>query len=761
MGFFLFLTSCGGGGGGVPSFSLNVSLNGNGTVTSNPAGINCTTGNQGTCQKTFSQGTQVTLTATPDPGWQFSSWGGDADCTDGQVTMDASKTCTATFVPLFTLTVAINGNGTVTSNPAGINCTTGNQGTCQKTFSQGTQVTLTASPASGWQFSNWAGCDSVNGNQCTVTVNGSKNVTANFVSLFTLTVTKSGNGTVTSNPAGIDCGSDCSEAYLSGTIVTLTATPDAGWQFDSWSGDSDCTDGQVTMNASKTCTATFTQITHPVSVSINPPGAGTVTSNPPGINCPTTCQWNFAEGSTVTLTANANTGYLFDSWQGCDSVNGNQCTLTMNASKTCTATFVQITWAKTYGGGYADYATSIQQTSDGGYIVAGYTSSFGARWYDFWVLKLDASGDVVWQKTYGGNDDDWANSIQQTSDSGYIVAGGTWSFGAGNYDFWVLKLDASGDVVWEKTYGGGDWDDATSIQQTSDGGYIVAGVTSSFGAGGDAWVLKLDASGDVVWQKTYGGGYHDWANSIQQTSDGGYIVAGGTSSFGAGYDDVWVLKLNASGDVVWEKTYGGGDNDFARSIQQTSDSGYIVAGGTWSFGAGLTDFWVLKLDASGDVVWQKTYGGGGEDEARSIQQTSDGGYIVAGRTSSFGAGLWDFWVLKLDASGQVLWQKTYGGGSNDEAYSIQQTSDGGYIVAGLTKSFGAGGSVWVLKLDASGNVENCTPSNLVQTSNAIPASTSITPSTPSATPTTPSPTITSTGVAGQDSGATSVTQCTG
>jgi hypothetical protein len=305
--------------------------------------------------------------------------------------------------------------------------------------------------------------------------------------------------------------------------------------------------------------------------------------------------------------------------------------------------------AKTYGGAGDDYANSIQQTSDGGYIVAGYTQSFGAGFTDFWALKLDASGQVVWQKTYGGGNDEVANSIQQTSDGGYIVAGWTRSFGAGGPDLWALKLDASGQVVWQKTYGGGNDEVANSIQQTSDGGYIVAGLSGS----SDFWVLKLDASGQVLWQKTYGGGGLDYAYSIQQTSDGGYIVAARTFSFGAGNWDVWALKLDASGQVLWQKTYGGGDLDEARSIQQTSDGGYIVAGSTFSSGAGQADFWVLKLDGNGNVVWQKTYGGGDLDYGYSIQQTSDGGYIAAGWTRSFGAGGFDFWVLKLDGNGDI------------------------------------------------------------------------------------------------------------
>ncbi len=425
-----------------------------------------------------------------------------------------------------------------------------------------------------------------------------------------------------------------------------------------------------------------------------------------------------------------------------------------------------IAWAKTYGGADEDFAYSIQQTTDGGYIVAGYTYSSGTG-YDFWVLKLNSTGGIVWQRTYGGTYDDFAYSIQQTSDGGYIVAGYTGSFGAGSNDLWVLKLNSTGGIVWQRTYGGTGTDWAWSIRQTSDGGYVVAGYTDSFGAGsGDLWVLKLNSTGGIVWQNTYGGTTGlDIAYSIQQTTDGGYIVAGGTGSFGAGSGDLWVLKLNSTGGIVWQNAYGDTGDDPAFSIQQTSDGGYIVAGYTGSFGAGSNDLWVLKLNSTGGIVWQRTYGGTGNDGARSIQQTTDGGYIVAGYTGSFGAGSNDLWVLKLDSAGGIVWQRTYGGTDDDAARSIQQTSDGGYIVAGETYSFGLGGicgegycsDFWVLKLNSDGTL-GCGFG--VGTTSTAP-STGVSGVATSATVTTPTPTVTTTAITGQNTSATVGTQCSG
>jgi hypothetical protein len=415
--------------------------------------------------------------------------------------------------------------------------------------------------------------------------------------------------------------------------------------------------------------------------------------------------------------------------------------------------YAQVRFAKTYGGTINDWAYSVQQTSDGGYILVGGTASFGAGLGDIFLIKTDANGDVQWAKTYGGTDWDEASSVQQTSDGGYIVAGPTYYFVAGNYDIFLIKTDANGNIIWAKTYGGASDDWAYSVQQTSDGGYIVAGWTTSFGAGGgDIFLIKTDANGNVQWARTYGGTSSDWALSVQQTSDGGYIVAGLTISFGVDSSDFFLIKTDANGNVSWAKTYGGTNWDLARSVQQTSDGGYIVAGWTTSFGAGYFDIFLIKTDANGNVSWAKTYGGSGDDRAYSVQQTSDGGYIVAGETWSFGAGGLDIFLIKTDANGNIIWAKTYGGTNWDQAYSVQQTSDGGYIVAGQTGSFGAGWyDIFLIKTDANGNIGSCSivqnasptvtePSPTVNT--LSPSVSSLSPTVNSVSPTVTSPTLT-------------------
>jgi len=308
-------------------------------------------------------------------------------------------------------------------------------------------------------------------------------------------------------------------------------------------------------------------------------------------------------------------------------------------------------------------------------------------------------------KAIGGENSDWGNSLIQTSDGGYAIAGETESFGAGNYDVYVVKLDAKGNLQWTKTIGGKDFERGYSLIQTSDGGYAIAGDTRSFGAGElDVYVVKLDANGNLQWTKTIGGPGYDRGESLIQTSDGGYAITGSTRSFGAGEADVYVIKLDANGNLQWTKTIGGPDFDVGNSLIQTSDGGYAIAGETESFGAGNYDLYVVKLDANGNLQWTKTIGGTDVDWGFSLIQTSDGGYVIAGETESFGAGNYDLYVVKLDANGNLQWTKTIGGSDGEIGPSLVQTSDGGYAIAGTTGSFGAGEiDIYVVKLDKNGN----------------------------------------------------------
>jgi len=363
---------------------------------------------------------------------------------------------------------------------------------------------------------------------------------------------------------------------------------------------------------------------------------------------------------------------------------------------------------------------------------------------DIWVVKTDASGTIEWEENYGGSDADVPFKIKQTIDGGYIVAGNTFSNDGdvgGNYggrDAWVVKLNSTGDIQWEQNYGGSGGDAFYDIQQTTDGGFILVGTTNSTdgdvtsnNGGIDFWVVKLHSNGNIDWQKTLGGSNNDFGSSIQQTTDGGYILAGYSLSsdgdVGGNYGgrDVWVVKLNSTGDIQWEKNYGGSGLDDASSIQQTIDGGYILAGFSTSSDGdvggnnGGQDVWVVKLNNTGDIQWEKNFGGSDTDRAESVKQTTDGGYVIAGYSNSTDGdvtgnmGDSDFWVIKLNSSGDLIWEKSMGGTSTDLGRSIQQTSDGGYIVAGRSNSTdgnvsgnNGGDDFWVVKLESTLSVRD-------------------------------------------------------
>jgi hypothetical protein len=409
-----------------------------------------------------------------------------------------------------------------------------------------------------------------------------------------------------------------------------------------------------------------------------------------------------------------------------------------------------------YGGTGQEQGRDIRITSDGGYIIAGVTTSFGAGSWDFYLLKTDCYGNLVWNRTFGGTGTESAASLDQTSDGGYIMAGVSDSFGAGNSDFYLVKTDESGNFIWNKTYGGTKGDYATSVQQTKDGGYIIAGFAESFsGEGQDAYLVKTDGSGNLSWSRNFGGSGPgpEIFSSLQQTSDGGYIMAGYTENFGAGAGDVFLVKTDGSGNLSWSKTYGGTGQDWARSVQQTADGGYIMAGSTQSFGAGGDDCYLLKTDESGNLSWSRTFGGIKDESIYSVRQTSDGGYIMASQTTGFGAEVYNLYVVKADGSGNLAWSITIGGTRIASALSVQQTVDGGYVTAGGTsKTTGVKElNVFLLKTDASGNGGGCettTPATIVtspvtQVGIAIPTVTI--PATivgnPTPTITNPTPTV--------------------
>jgi hypothetical protein len=414
-----------------------------------------------------------------------------------------------------------------------------------------------------------------------------------------------------------------------------------------------------------------------------------------------------------------------------------------------------ILWQRSYGGSADDGASCIVQTTDRGFVFAGHTNSndgdvtglHGVSNDDIWVVKLDSLGNIEWEIPFGGTQRDEANSIIQTFDGGYALAGSTSSgdgdIGHATYggdDFWLLKLGKTGGIEWEKTFGGSGDDDAYSIIQTADSGFAVAGrtfsndsdVTGNHGSE-DYWVLRLNLQGKLLWQRAYGSRGADEAHAIVQTFDGGFAVAGWAGSNGGdvvgehGSADFWILQLDTNGTLKNGKCFGGSSGDFAYSLAQTSDSGFVIAGSTTSSDGDVTgiqspdtsDAWIVRLNKALQIMWEKTYGGTNEDMAEAIVSTLDGGYAVAGYTgSSFGgvqipiadSGTYDGWVFKLDRNGEQLWQETLGGVGDDFFYSICNTSDGGLAVAGTTTSVNGsdGGqrndqNVWIARFSALSN----------------------------------------------------------
>jgi hypothetical protein len=385
----------------------------------------------------------------------------------------------------------------------------------------------------------------------------------------------------------------------------------------------------------------------------------------------------------------------------------------------------------TYGGSKNDSAQSVLKTLDGGYVLLGYTQSMDGditdkqnESYDYLVIKFDAENNLQWSKTYGGSDDDRGSSIAQTLDGGYAILGYTSSNdqdvtnNAGLKDYWVAKLDASGNLNWQESFGYSGLDTGISLIQTNDNGFILLGVldvTASGGegntkmqnakhAGGDYWAIKLNVSGNKQWSKYYGGSFTDTPYDVIQTADNGYIIVGSSDSDDVdisnnlGEYDFWVIKISETGELVWEKNFGGSEIDEARSIEATSDGNYIIVGDTRSNDQdvsnnhGAADVWVIKMSPIGELIWEKSFGGNSFDVGRSIKRTEDNGFIISGSSRSADGNLTsnkgqnDAWIFKIDANGSMLWQKSFGGTKIDYTYDATPLNDNSIIAVGESES---------------------------------------------------------------------------
>jgi hypothetical protein len=358
-------------------------------------------------------------------------------------------------------------------------------------------------------------------------------------------------------------------------------------------------------------------------------------------------------------------------------------------------------WNKTFGGNYNDGAWAVQATYDGGYIIAGHTSSRGMG-SDLFVVKADENGTEEWSDIFGGSGEDLGYSIKQTGDGGYVVVGSTKSFGIGDELLWLIKLNPDGYKLWDRTFGGfvsSPGDGGWSVDETFDGGYIITGYTKSHGSGAkDLWILKTDSSGRKVWDKTFGGSKDDVGMSVLRTDDDGYIFTGRTGSYGTGNADIWLLKTNSIGDQIWNRTYGSKKEDIGFQVVKAEDNGYLIVGRTEpNSGKGSLTI-LIKTDGEGQKLWEILPGAIEGAVGSSIASTKDGGCIIAGRKETKTSGK-DVWLIKLNSTGYEEWSLGIRGPGNDIATSVQQARDGGYIVAGITDSYGAGAEdIWLVKI---------------------------------------------------------------
>lgn len=392
---------------------------------------------------------------------------------------------------------------------------------------------------------------------------------------------------------------------------------------------------------------------------------------------------------------------------------------------------VEISFIKTLGGANNDSAQSVVATSDGGYAVLGYTQSNDGditdkqdQSFDYWVLKFDAQDNLQWQKTYGGSNDDRGNEIIQTLDGGFAILGYSFSddndvsTNAGLQDYWLVKLDQNGNISWEKSFGYDGADSGISLIQTNDQGYLVTGildVTASGGqgntsrdssrhAGGDYWALKLNINGVIEWSRYFGGNFTDTPQAVLETNSGDFIIAGSSDSndtdisSNIGTYDFWVIKISPTGDLIWEKSFGGNQIDEARAIVASNDGSFIIAGDTRSSENNVTgnnggaDLWLIKISSDGVLIWERNYGGSSFDVARAMVQSQSNELILSGssrssdRDVSENKGQNDVWVVKTDNNGNLTWQVTVGGSNIDFSYGVAELNNGSIIAVGDTAS---------------------------------------------------------------------------
>ena len=359
----------------------------------------------------------------------------------------------------------------------------------------------------------------------------------------------------------------------------------------------------------------------------------------------------------------------------------------------------EVEWERTYDNYSGSAFCSSFLKKEDGFILAGYGDLGEAEYRNAWLMSTDGEGNTDWLNTYGTDGLDGCYSLIQIADGNFVLAGALDRFDIHGVDGWLVGTNDVGDSLWSRTYGGRHTEYFSSCIQTTDGGFASVGSTSNDSAGQAGYrkflLVYTDSNYDSLWSHVFGGDRDNLCHSIIETNDGGFALAGSTTSFGSGHYDFWLIKTDENGDSLWSFTFGGGDFDLCRSMIQTADGGFALAGTTNSFGVGGSDFWLMKTNSNGDSLWSRTYGGGGEDECFTILQTNDGGLVLGGSSTSFGVGNRDFWLLRSDINGDSLWSQTIGTRGDEQCYSALQTTDNGFAMAGYTQDLGPGNAAHI------------------------------------------------------------------
>lgn len=359
-------------------------------------------------------------------------------------------------------------------------------------------------------------------------------------------------------------------------------------------------------------------------------------------------------------------------------------------------------WTANFGGSSNESGQAAIQLSDGDIVMIGSTYSYGAGDHDIYLIKTDSTGIVQWSQTFGGTGTEYGYDLVETSDGGLILVGSTTSSGAGGRDVYLIKTDSGGVETWSQTYGGSSNDEAFSVREIYDKGFVICGTTASYGTNGDIYLIRTDSLGDTTWTKTYGGGAGDAGAAVRVTSDSGFVIVGTTGSYGAGYSSIYLIRADSVGDTLWTANYGGSRADLGFTVEEISDLGFIIGGATAPAGENFYDAYIIRTDSLGVTAWDSAYGGIYEDRAYSVKQTSDGGFIMGGTTEGSGARKIDIYFLKIDGGGNTEWDRAYGGPETDKCLSLILDIDDNYLALGTTHSTSnGGGDLCLLKISSS------------------------------------------------------------